>query len=111
VSRREKYDSTRTWDVPCEECGEPVTVSNGSLEVIGPYHSGCFGWPACGCIPSHKGDCPVRVRITYPAKRCARCGDKIKGLSNDDECWKVGDRFYEDSCFDPSTLRPLPLEP
>lgn len=45
-------------DVPCDHCGEPVTVGNATLEAIGPYHHGCFGWPCCMCPVAHKGDCP-----------------------------------------------------
>ncbi len=53
-----KYCSDHPFDLPCDECGEPVTVTYGRLEVLGAYHAGCFGYPACACSPSHRGDCP-----------------------------------------------------
>lgn len=52
-----KWDCETVWDEPCDGCGEPVEVCKGSIQVIGAYHSGCFGYPACGCLISHKGEC------------------------------------------------------
>lgn len=55
----QKYDSEHYWWSACDECGKPVRVTGGSLEVIGCYHSGCFGYPMCSCKAPHKGDCPM----------------------------------------------------
>lgn len=52
-----KYCADHVWETACEGCGEPVQVSAGMLEVIGAYHSGCFGYPMCGCFVMHKGEC------------------------------------------------------
>lgn len=52
------YCSEHPFVVECDDCGEPVRVTYGYMEVVGAYHSGCFGWPMCGCFPRHKGDCP-----------------------------------------------------
>jgi hypothetical protein len=52
-----KYDCETVWDEPCGVCNLPVEVCKGSIEVIGPYHSGCFGWPMCSCLMSHRGEC------------------------------------------------------
>ena len=52
-----KWDPDVQWQVPCAVCGELTWVTWGSEEVIGPYHSGCFGYPMRGCSQSHRGDC------------------------------------------------------
>jgi len=45
-----------------------------------------------------------RIPIHYPAERCRRCGDKIKGCTNDDRMWRVTDaegvHFLDDDCAD-----------
>jgi len=53
-----KRDADVTWEEPCLLCGEPVMVCLARLEILGAYHDGCFGYPACTCVPSHRGDCP-----------------------------------------------------
>ena len=53
----EKWDSHTLWWEPCELCGEPVEIGWGTLEVVGAYHSGCFGYPMCSCLPPHRGEC------------------------------------------------------
>ncbi len=53
----EKWDSRVMWETLCIDCLKPVWVGRGTLEVLGPYHSGCFGYPACSCKAPHKGDC------------------------------------------------------
>lgn len=61
-----------TWEEPCEVCGEPVTVSNGRIELMGPCHTGCFGFPFCACHPRHRGECPTAadaVEAGPPAER------------------------------------------
>jgi hypothetical protein len=60
----QKWDSTIEWVETCSVCGEDVWVTWGSLEVIGAYHSGCFGYPCCSCKVSHKGDCPIKEPIS-----------------------------------------------
>lgn len=52
-----KYCSDHRFQVPCLGCAGPVDVTYGYLEVIGPYHTGCFGYPACSCEKPHGGDC------------------------------------------------------
>jgi hypothetical protein len=52
-----KYCGDHPFETTCDECGKPVTVTYGLLEVLGPYHSGCFGYPACGCKERHQGEC------------------------------------------------------
>lgn len=52
-----KYANDLEWEQDCDECGQPVTVTNARLEVIGAYHSGCFGYPMCSCATRHMGEC------------------------------------------------------
>ena len=52
-----KYCGDHPFNTECEGCGEPVTVTYAGLEVLGPYHAGCFGYPACMCTVPHKGQC------------------------------------------------------
>lgn len=59
MSLAEKYDITNTWEEPCAECGEPVVMCAARWEVLGPYHDGCFGYPACNCKERHQGDCVI----------------------------------------------------
>lgn len=59
-----KYCADHPFEMPCEGCGEPVTVTYGSLEVIGAYHSGCFGYPCCACKVPHKGECDRHAEDT-----------------------------------------------
>jgi hypothetical protein len=61
MSLSEKYDTTRTWEEPCAACGELVVMCAVRSEVLGPYHAGCFGWPACVCKVAHQGECPVDI--------------------------------------------------
>ena len=57
MSLSEKYDVTKKWEEPCRACGEPVTMTAARYEALGVYHTGCFGYPACGCPEKHKGEC------------------------------------------------------
>ncbi len=59
-----KYCGDHPFTTACDECGEPVEVTYGSLEVLGPYHPGCFGYPACACTVSHRGHCEIAPRPT-----------------------------------------------
>lgn len=56
-SLAEKYDITREYEVECLHCKKTVITCNANMEVIGPYHTGCFGWPVCQCEKKHEGDC------------------------------------------------------
>ena len=47
------------------------------------------------------------VPITYPAVFCRRCGEKIKGFSNEDHCWGDGQDRYCFYCCD-GEGHPLP---
>lgn len=55
----EKY-SIEEWEGEhlCDDCKEPVRMTNARWEVLGQYHCGCFGYPACSCKAPHKGECP-----------------------------------------------------
>lgn len=53
-----KYCIDHRWSAPCDGCGEPVEMTYARAEVLGCYHDGCFGWPACSCKSSHRGVCP-----------------------------------------------------
>lgn len=57
MSLAEKYDNTKTWEEPCKHCERPVTMTASRFEALGVYHTGCFGWPACGCPMPHQGEC------------------------------------------------------
>lgn len=48
------------FEVPCDECGETIVVTNASINVVGTYCSGCFGYPMCACNERHRGECPSR---------------------------------------------------
>lgn len=65
----DKYDTTTTWTEPCAECGESLVMTAARWEVLGPYHDGCFGWPACSCATPHRGECPVPEKENEPATR------------------------------------------
>jgi len=56
VSLADKYDTEYTWEGTCVTCGKPVTMSAARWEVLGEYHLGCFGYPACSCKTSHQDD-------------------------------------------------------
>ncbi len=53
----DKYATEPKELVPCIACGEPLETCPARWEVLGDYHDGCFGWPACGCETRHKRDC------------------------------------------------------
>jgi hypothetical protein len=53
-----KYCTAHPFDAACEVCGEPLRATYALLEVLGAYHSGCFGFPACLCRTKHHGECP-----------------------------------------------------
>lgn len=57
MSLAEKYDITKTWEEPCVVCKKPVTMTAARWEVLGVYHDGCFGYPACACAKPHQGNC------------------------------------------------------
>lgn len=74
MSLRDKYDIDHPWVDSCVVCGEPVVMTAARWEVLGTYHDGCFGYPACSCADSHQGECdaPFNViklrRVPAPAK-------------------------------------------
>ena len=41
------------FEVPCDECGETIVVTNASINVVGTYCSGCFGYRMCACNERH----------------------------------------------------------
>lgn len=60
----QKWHEDTMWWVECAKCEKPVQVGRGTIEVLGPYHSGCFGYPACFCRTPHEGDCsPTSPRL------------------------------------------------
>lgn len=52
-----KYCADHEFLIECGSCKKLMKTTCGYLEVIGPYHSGCFGYPMCACPTGHKGDC------------------------------------------------------
>lgn len=58
MSLTEKYDTEKKWTEPCHGCGKPVEMCAATWEVLGVYHTGCFGYPACSCPTQHEGECP-----------------------------------------------------
>lgn len=52
-----KYSTEPTWEEPCAVCKKPVVMCNARNEVIGNCHTGCHGYPFCGCAQRHEGEC------------------------------------------------------
>lgn len=52
-----KRRCAEAWTAECVTCGCKIEVNWGRLDVLGPYCSGCFGYPACSCDVSHIGEC------------------------------------------------------
>jgi hypothetical protein len=65
----QKWDRDVMWWEPCDRCGDLVEVGRGTIEVLGAYHSGCFGWPASACTPGHLGECTDETRSKGAASR------------------------------------------
>ncbi len=53
-----KYCIEHPFESVCVKCGLPLQVTYAGLEVLGSYHDGCFGYPACVCVTAHRGACP-----------------------------------------------------